>query len=316
MVEFYSKHFNLERVSEGIYAAIAKDGSGSVGNAGFVDLGDKTLVFDTFNTQQAAEDLRNIAEKITNRPVSWVINSHFHGDHMRGNQVFKDCHIISSQMSLQQMQENHPQRIAEQQADIDGLKNYIESLSKQNESLNDRHKLNEINFLKELLISLPELELVLPQCTFTNEFTIVGTKRTAKVITLGGGHSPCDSFLYIPEDKIIFMADLLFVGMHPSFFPYSNPTQWVTILDKVSDLPIEKAIPGHGSIGTKEDIGKLKNYINEMMALAKETSNLEEVSIPDDYKDWTTINIDPRALAIRNLQVLKDLLTGGSTGSA
>ncbi|WP_409368702.1 MBL fold metallo-hydrolase [Lysinibacillus sp. 38-6] len=307
MAEFYSKHFNLERVSEGIYAAIAKDGSGSVGNAGFVDLGDKTLVFDTFNTQQAAQDLRNIAEKITNRPVTWVINSHFHGDHMRGNQVFKDCHIISSQMSLQQMQENHPQRIAEQQDDIDGLKNYIETLSKQNESLNDRQKLTEINFLKELLISLPELELVLPQCTFTNEFTMFGTKRTAKVITLGGGHSPCDSFLYIPEDKIIFMADLLFVGMHPSFFPYSNPVQWTTILDKVSDLPIEKAIPGHGSIGTKEDIGKLKNYIKEMMALAKETSNLEEVSIPEDYKDWTTINIDPRALVIRNLKVLKDL---------
>ncbi|WP_228550171.1 hypothetical protein [Salinibacillus xinjiangensis] len=53
------------------------------------------------------------------------------------------------------------------------------------------------------------------------------------------------------------MADLLFVGMHPSFFSYSNPTQWVNIL--------------------------------------------HEVSIPDEYKDWTTI------LFIRNLEVLKDM---------
>lgn len=103
MSENYSRHFNLEKVSEGIYAAIAKDDGGAFGNAGFIDLGDKTIIFDTFNTQQAAEDLRNIAVNITNKPVSWVINSHFHSDHTRGNQVFKDCHIISSQTTQQQM---------------------------------------------------------------------------------------------------------------------------------------------------------------------------------------------------------------------
>jgi cyclase len=112
MTKFSSKHFNLEKVSEGIFAAIAKDGGGSVGNAGFVDLGGKTLVFDTFNTQQAAEDLRKIAENITNQPVSWVINSHYHGDHIRGNQVFKDCNIVSTYTTLNQMKETHPERIA------------------------------------------------------------------------------------------------------------------------------------------------------------------------------------------------------------
>ncbi len=307
MTNFLSRHFNLEKVSESIYAAIAKDGGGAIGNAGFIDLGDKTIVFDTFNTQQAAEDLRNIAESITNKPVSWVINSHFHADHTRGNQVFKDCNIVSSQTTLQQMKENHPERIAEQKADIDGLKKYIESLTKQNEGTNDIQKKNEINFLKEIEISLSNLELVLPQFTFTNEFTIIGTKRTARVMTLGGAHSPCDAFLYLPEDKIIFMADLLFVGMHPSFFSYSNPTQWVNILHEVKNLPIQKAIPGHGPIGTKEDIDTLINYINEMKKLSKQNVNTEEVSILDEYKGWATVNVDVRELIIRNLNVLKEL---------
>jgi cyclase len=307
MTEFYSKHFNLEKVSDGIFAAIAKDGGGALGNAGFVDLGGKTLVFDTFNTQQAAEDLRNLAENITNQPVSWVINSHFHGDHIRGNQVFKDCTIVSSQTTLQQMKENHPERIAEQKADIDGLKMYIESLTEQIEGSSNIQKKHEIDFLKELEISLPHLELVLPQVTFTNEFSILGSKRTARVMTLGGGHSPCDSFLYIPEDEIIFMADLLFVGMHPSFFPYSNPTQWVEILDEIKDFPIQTAIPGHGPIGSKDDIITLINYINEMKELSKESNNLEEVAIPDNYKEWKTIHIDAGELFSRNLKVLKEL---------
>ena len=265
MSEYYSRHFNLEKVSEGIYAAIAKDGGGAFGNAGLIDLGDKTIIFDTFNTQQAAEDLRNIAVHITNKPVSWVINSHIHSDHTRGNQVFKDCHIVSSQITLQQMKENHPAKIAEQKADLEGLKKYIASLV----ASTDIQKMNEISFLKEMEISIPDLELVLPQYTFTHEFTIFGTERTARIMTLGGGHSPCDSFLYIPEDEIIFMADLLFVGMHPSFFPYSNPTQWENILEEVNNLAIQKAIPGHGSVGSKKDIMKLKNYINEMNLLSK-----------------------------------------------
>ncbi|QSB09622.1 MBL fold metallo-hydrolase [Lysinibacillus fusiformis] len=288
MSEYYSRHFNLEKVSEGIYAAIAKDGGGAFGNAGVIDLGDKTIIFDTFNTQQAAEDLRNIAVHITNKPVSWVINSHFHSDHTRGNQVFKDCHIVSSQITLQQMKENHPAKIAEQKADLEGLKKYIASLV----ASTDIQKMNEISFLKEMESSIPDLELVLPQYTFTHEFTISGTERTARIMTLGGGHSPCDSFLYIPEDEIIFMADLLFVGMHPSFFPYSNPTQWENILEEVNNLAIQKAIPGHGSVGSKKDIVKLKNYINEMNLLSKKIRNMEDVSIPTAYQDWTTIHID------------------------
>ncbi|WP_102027816.1 MBL fold metallo-hydrolase [Salirhabdus sp. Marseille-P4669] len=305
MTEFHSKHFNLEKVSDGIYAAIAKDGGGAVGNAGFIDLGDKSIIFDTFNTQQAAEDLRMVAETITNRPVSWVINSHFHGDHIRGNQVFKDCNILSSQKTLQQMKKDHPERIAAQKADIEGLKKYIHSLVEQNKTSNDEQIEKEINVLKELEISLPHLELVLPQLTFTNEFTIYGTKRSARIMTLGGGHTSCDAVLYIPEEEIIFMADLLFVGMHPSFFAYSNPSHWVTMLDEITNFPIQKAVPGHGPIGAKEDMVKLKNYINVLIKLAKDNENMEEVNVPDEYKGWITLNNDAGELFRRNLSVIK-----------
>ncbi|WP_228550170.1 hypothetical protein [Salinibacillus xinjiangensis] len=68
------------------------------------------------------------------------------------------------------MKENHPERISEQKADIDGVKKYIEALTEQNESSPDIQKKNEINFLKELEISLPDLELVLPQITYSNKF--------------------------------------------------------------------------------------------------------------------------------------------------
>lgn len=72
-------------------------------------------------------------------------------------------------------------------------------------------------------------------------------------------------------------------------------------------MPIQKAIPGHGPVGTKEDIDRLINYINEMKILSKQNMNTEEVSIPEEYKEWATVNVDARELFIRNLNVLKEL---------
>lgn len=128
---FSSKHLELEKLRDGIYAAIAKSGGGAVGNAGFIDLGGRTLVLDTFNTQQVAEDLRWVAEKVTGCSVTWVINSHWHGDHIRGNQVFKDCKILSNEKTYQKMKAVHPERIKNHKEGIDEFKQYVQSLEVQ-----------------------------------------------------------------------------------------------------------------------------------------------------------------------------------------
>ena len=70
-----SKHFRLKQLVDGVYAAIHTDGGGAFGNAGIIDLGDRTLIYDTFFTPQAAEDLRTAAEALTGHPIDIVINS-------------------------------------------------------------------------------------------------------------------------------------------------------------------------------------------------------------------------------------------------
>ena len=77
-----SKHFRFLQLADGVYAAIHIDGGAAIGNAGIVDLGDRTLIFDTFSTPQAAEDLRTATEALTGRPIDAVINSHWHNAHI------------------------------------------------------------------------------------------------------------------------------------------------------------------------------------------------------------------------------------------
>jgi cyclase len=140
-----------------------------VANTGFANLGDKVIVFDTFNTQQAALDLKKIAEQLTNKPITYIINSHWHGDHIRGNQVFKDSTIIASETTYKKMKEIHPARINKQKNDIDGLEAYIHSLEEQLSKGTTTKQRNQITFLQELKISLTTLELTLPNQTFKDD---------------------------------------------------------------------------------------------------------------------------------------------------
>src|SRR5262249_29233114 len=82
-------HFRIVPIATGIYAAIAKPGDReAVGNAGFVVGEEAVLVVDAFATPVAAEELLTEIRKVTKRPVRWVVNTHYHLDHVGGDAVF------------------------------------------------------------------------------------------------------------------------------------------------------------------------------------------------------------------------------------
>ena len=87
-------HFSIHTLADGIHAAIHKEGGAAYSNSGIIDLGDSTLVFDTFDMAVAAKELLVAAEELTKRSPAWVVNSHKHGDHWGGNQVFAGQAVI------------------------------------------------------------------------------------------------------------------------------------------------------------------------------------------------------------------------------
>src|SRR5260370_23916929 len=79
--------FQLVKVADGVYAAIAKSGGLASGNAGFVIGDDGVLIFDTFFTPAAIEELIAEIQTLTKLPIKYAVNSHYHLDHTGGNQV-------------------------------------------------------------------------------------------------------------------------------------------------------------------------------------------------------------------------------------
>jgi glyoxylase-like metal-dependent hydrolase (beta-lactamase superfamily II) len=93
-----SKNFRIEKLSEGIYVAIHTPGGYAICNAGIVYLGEETIIIDTSLSPEVAADLLKVSKELTGNPVKYIINSHYHNDHTRGNQVFKPAAIIISKL--------------------------------------------------------------------------------------------------------------------------------------------------------------------------------------------------------------------------
>src|SRR5215472_9107659 len=83
--------FTVKKLGDGVYAAISPDGSKAGSNAGFVVGSNGVLVVDTFVSTAAARDLLAEIRKVTNLPVRFVVNTHYHLDHTGGNAVFADA---------------------------------------------------------------------------------------------------------------------------------------------------------------------------------------------------------------------------------
>lgn len=147
-------------------------------------------------------------------------------------------------------------------------------------------------YFQALVESLPGIQVRYPDIIFKDHFVIHGTSRSAQIFTYKYGHTSDDAILYLPDDGIIFMGDLLFKEFHP-FLSESQPNSAISILEEIMDFEAEIFIPGHGTVATIRDILKMRDYIVDCMELARECHDqskpetaLDDIEIPAAYSDW------------------------------
>ncbi|MEI5909261.1 MBL fold metallo-hydrolase [Bacillus spongiae] len=291
-----SEQFILYSLSDGVYAAISKPGQGAWSNAGIVDLGEALLIFDSFSTPSAGYELRRQAEDMTGKKVKYLINSHYHGDHTFGNQAFIDTTIISTSLTRKWIEEKN--KMDDVAKEIEEMQVYLKSLKDQIQKNQDRIMKasleNQLNEMTKVLNDLPIMKIVLPHVIFDEKLIIEGTKRKVELHCFGGGHSPSDTFMYLPLEKIGFMGDVVTEDLH---LPIYNPEEFQLILDKVKQMDIETFIPGHGNVGNRDILYTLEEYLSFLIKSSKEAiankvpleSFVENVETPSKYKDWKGI---------------------------
>jgi glyoxylase-like metal-dependent hydrolase (beta-lactamase superfamily II) len=223
------KHFTLVPAGEGIYAAVAKEGdSAAGGNAGFVIGTDAVLVVDAFERPAAAEELASEIRRLTPLPVRWLVNTHYHLDHVGGDAVFArgGAAVIA--------QENERGWVR-----TENLKWWKEITPEDREMVS---------------------RLVLPDLTYRERLTVWLGDRKIEV-QARPGHTGGDSIVFVPSANVLFGGDLIWKNTVPNLIDASTEA-WVNTLDGfLQDHPATTFVPGHGEIARALDVRYFRDYL-------------------------------------------------------
>jgi cyclase len=283
-----SKFFKPEQIANRVWSVISSDPTWMMSNAGIVDLGGQTLVWDTGTSPRAAIELKRVAEELTGRTVGIVVNSHHHLDHSLGNQVFAGSSIFSTRTTRDLMRARFEQLLEE----FKEFPNWIAQTKTQLETVTDSFERRALEFdLAEMLMLsefMPNFKPTLPTVTFEGSLEFHGTTRMARAIGFGAGHTGSDTVLHLPEDGILFAGDLVLVD-HIPWVGHGDPEAWqerITNLEKLEN--VQKIVPGHGLVADRNAISKMRETLLEMIALAKvpDANALEQVQVPEAWREW------------------------------
>lgn len=249
------------------------DNDGFMSNAGVVITEKGVVIFDALGTPSLAFKLYAKIREITDKPISKVVVSHYHADHVYGLQVFKEMG-------------------AEIIAPI-GAKNYLESPAAEGRLKQRRETL--FPYIDE------NTYIVIPD-RYIKEDTLIdlGSIKLSLVL-IGSTHSQGDLMMRVEPDGVLYAGDLIFEGRIP-FVAGSNPELWIQTLSSLDTDSVKSIVPGHGPApkAVNEAVIFTKTYLE---LLHQSMKNAVENLVPFDeaYKqvDWTAYENDPAFRANR-----------------
>jgi glyoxylase-like metal-dependent hydrolase (beta-lactamase superfamily II) len=215
---------------------------------------DGVFVFDTNGTPAAAAAVLAEIRKLTDRPVRYVANSHWHWDHWYGTETyqraFPDLRVIAHEKTREMMQGpalafNKPGLETQLPAYIQGLEKRVTAARTATPPPADlpglEHRLAEDRFFLEQKTNVHH---VAANVTFSGKVEIQMGERRIQLLHYDRAVTPGDAFVYLPDEKILITGDLL---INPISFALScYPTEWLRTLEKIDALDATIIVPGHG----------------------------------------------------------------------
>ncbi len=290
--------FQLVKVADGVYAAIAKSGGLASGNAGFVIGGDSVLVFDTFFTPAAIKELISEIRTLTKLPIKYAVNSHYHLDHTGGNQVLvaSGVEIIAHENVMKwQTTKNKrflpaPEELQKRRADAAKL------LSETPEDQKDKRTQLEKTIRR--LDALMEIKLTNPTKTFSSGTIRLKLGKREVILATLPGHTGGDVYAYVPDANVVFTGDLGWSKTLPNLVD-ATVNDWIPTLDQfLKNYPTAKFVPGHGNVATAADIKDFRDYLDDLRARVKQgiadgftvDQAKEKLKLPEKYKSFAFQN--------------------------
>ncbi|MGR6913999.1 MBL fold metallo-hydrolase [[Actinomadura] parvosata] len=226
----------VEEVSDGVYAYLQPDGSWWINNTGFLAGRHGVIVIDACATERRTRAFREAIGKVSDRPITTLLNTHHHGDHTFGNWLFPEATIVGHEGVREQI-------IAE------GVPPYRAAWSAE--------------------VEWGKMEPTPPFLTFTDRVTLHSDELRCVMRHVGhAAHTTNDSYVWIPERRLLFTGDLVFNGGTP-FVLMGSVAGALRALDQLRELGAETVVPGHGEVCGPEVYETVEGYLRFLQRTAR-----------------------------------------------
>ena len=269
------------QIADGVYV-IPDQRISLVPNVGIIVGDTGVLVVDTGMGPANAEIVLAEVRKITDKPIRYLVCTHFHPEHNFGAQAFPDDTVIIYAAAQYEDLKNKGAMYRDWFIDMFG---------------------DDVRALLE------PVEIIPPDVTFDRKAEInLGDLRVELHFLGQAAHTSGDTVIYLPDTKVIFTG-----GLTPNrFFPImpdadSSGTGWIASLDQLEQFDIDTVVPGHGEISDRQLIAQVKDYLTSLRArveqLKEANQTLEQIQAalkpefeakyPDwDETDWITFAVE------------------------
>ena len=293
--------YKFEKIADGVYYATGTVAGLGSNNVVIVNDSD-VMIVDTGTSPAAARAFVEDIKKLTDRPIRYVVNTHWHYDHTDGNQIFgPEVQIIGSNHIHQMLAtvdvlHREPfltSQVTNLSARVDDLNRQIaaEGNAQQKTALQ-----NELATVQRLQRQNSEIKVTPPNAHYSTKMTIQKGNREIQLITFGRGHTGGDTVVFLPKERIVATGDLMqsrLAYMGDAFF-----SDWITTLEGLKKLDFAVDLPGHGVPFTNKSLitayqAYLADLINQVTKLKSEGVSPEDaakrVDLTAHAKDFVQI---------------------------
>ncbi|PCJ25307.1 MAG: hypothetical protein COA96_07480 [SAR86 cluster bacterium] len=321
-----SDSHRFEEVAQGVWFVTGTGSVFTMSNA-MVLVGEfDTLVVDSHVTPAASRALLDSISVITDKPIRYLVNSHYHFDHAHGNQSFPEgIEIIGHEFTRMKLSGANGNVLEEStfKSFSDPVPATVANLERQVAAESDparKATLEErLRVQRDYLNAIAEVNPTPPNITLETKMTLFQVvaegSREIQLLHFGRAHTGGDVVIYLPQEKIVFTGDMMLPGL--AYMGDAHVDEWPDTLDGLKSLNFDAWLPGHGPVmRNKDPIDNFQSYLRDLwtktgqmyrsgVSAEQAAEQIDMTNHSDNFAQIRGAGVDPRAIR-RIYQLLTD----------
>lgn len=266
--DFETDHHRFEEVAPGVYFVTYTVPNFFNSNSMVIVNESDVVVVDSHITPATGRQLIADIGGVTDKPISVVVNTHFHFDHAHGNQVFEGAKVIGHEFTRMKMAGEplaEPTFAGYRGSIAGGIERLRQQVAETEDAAQQQTLQTQLAAMQAHMATVDETAPKAPDITLNERITLYRGEREIQLLFFGRAHTGGDIVVYLPNERLVFTGDLMLNG--PSFLGDGHVDEWPATLENLKALDFDLILPGHGpTFADRGRIDLVQDYYRALWA--------------------------------------------------